>query len=51
MAVSTLDNLFQSKPKEELKNGIDEFKKMKQLGFDTVKDYMEFLEYQQSKHI
>ena len=51
VAVSTLDNLFQSKPKEELKNGIDEFKKMKQLGFDTVKDYMEFLEYQQSKHI
>ncbi len=43
------------KPKEELKNGIDEFKKikqeMKQLGFDTVKDYKEFLEYQQSKHI
>ncbi len=55
VVASTLDNFFQSKPKEELKNGIDEFKKikqeMKQLGFDTVKDYMEFLEYQQSKHI
>ncbi|HIT49457.1 MAG TPA: hypothetical protein IAD46_00360 [Candidatus Pelethenecus faecipullorum] len=55
MAVTTLDNLFQTKPKEELKNELEEFKKikqeMKQLGFETLKDYMEFLDYQQSKHI
>ena len=41
--------------KEELKNELEEFKKikqeMKQLGFETLKDYMEFLDYQQSKHI
>lgn len=55
VAASTLDNLFQTKPKEELKNELEEFKKvkqeMKQLGFETLKDYMEFLDYQQSKHI
>ena len=53
VAVSTLDNLFQAEPKEAVDKELEEFKKikqeMKQLGFETIKDYMEFLEFKQAR--
>lgn len=53
VAASTLDNLFQAEPKEAVNKELEEFKKikqeMKQLGFETIKDYMEFLEFKQAR--
>ncbi len=52
-AATTLDNLFQSKPTKTTNEELEEFKKikqqMKELGFENIKDYMEFLEFKQSR--
>ncbi|MDE5714718.1 MAG: hypothetical protein K2I42_01140 [Anaeroplasmataceae bacterium] len=53
VAESTLDNQFQAEPKEAVNKELEEFKKikqeMKQFGFETIKDCMEFLEFKQSR--
>lgn len=53
VAASTLDNLFQTEPVEEVNKKLEEFRKikqeMRQIGFETIKDYMEILEFKQVK--